>query len=142
MDDEKQRVEEILRMLRNADLSKYRNTNVTDSMTIGEVAQIAGVKTSAIRHWEQEGLIQSSRNKENGYRVFTRTELRKIILISSLRKTVYYIENMKQLLNDLETQHYKQVERSFQLALQKLNSQLRNQFLGIAELMNMLAFIK
>jgi len=48
----------------------------TDSMTIGEVAQIAGVKTSAIRHWEQEGLIQSRRNKENGYRVFTRTELK------------------------------------------------------------------
>lgn len=139
---EKQRVEEILRMLRNADFSKYRNMNVTDSMTIGEVAQIAGVKTSAIRHWEQEGLIQSRRNKENGYRVFTRTELRKIILISSLRKTVYYIENMRQLLNDLETQHYKQVERSFQLALQKLNSQLRKQFLGIAELMKYVGFYR
>jgi len=49
---------------------------------------------------------------------------------------------MKQLLNDLETQHYKQVERSFQLALQKFNCQLRNQFLGIAELMKYVGFYK
>lgn len=129
-------------MLRNADFSKYRNLKVTDSMTIGEVARMADVKPSAIRHWEQEGLITSARNKDNGYRVFYHTEFKKILLISSLRKTVYFIENMKQLLNDLETQHYNQVESTFELALQKLNSQLLNQFLGIAELMKYIDFYK
>lgn len=132
---EKHRLEDVLRMFRNADLSKYNDLEVTNAMTIGEVAQMVGVKPSAIRHWEQEGLITSNRNKDNGYRVYTITELRKIILISSLRKTVYYIENMKQLLNEIETQNYKKVELSFELALQKLNSQLMKQFLGIAELM-------
>ncbi|WP_339271334.1 MerR family transcriptional regulator [Paenibacillus sp. FSL R5-0470] len=132
---EKHRLEDVLRMFRNADLSRYNDLEVTNAMTIGEVAQMAGVKPSAIRHWEQEGLITSNRNKDNGYRVYTITELRKIILISSLRKTVYYIENMKQLLNEIETQNYKKVEMSFELALQKLNSQLMKQFLGIAELM-------
>ncbi|MEK3660327.1 MerR family DNA-binding transcriptional regulator [Paenibacillus sp. FSL F4-0236] len=132
---EKHRLEDVLRMFRNADLSKYNDLEVTNAMTIGEVAQMAGVKPSAIRHWEQEGLITSNRNKDNGYRVYTITELRKIILISSLRKTVYYIENMKQLLNEIETQNYKKVELSFELALQKLNSQLMKKFLGIAELM-------
>ncbi|WP_306036387.1 MerR family DNA-binding transcriptional regulator [Paenibacillus odorifer] len=106
---EKHRLEDVLRMFRNADLSKYNDLEVTNAMTIGEVAQMAGVKPSAIRHWEQEGLITSNRNKDNGYRVYTITELRKIILISSLRKTVYYIENMKQLLNEIETQNYKKV---------------------------------
>lgn len=125
---EKERLEEVLRMFRDVDLSKYKELTVTNSMTIGEVAQMAGVNPSAIRHWEQEGLISSNRNKDNGYRVFTLTELRKIILISSLRKTVYYIENMKQLLNEIETHNYKKVEVSFQLALQKLNSQLMKQF--------------
>ncbi|WP_342410856.1 MerR family transcriptional regulator [Paenibacillus sp. FSL R10-2778] len=131
---EKERLEEVLRMFRDVDLSKYKDLTVSDSMTIGEVAQMAGVNPSAIRHWEQEGLISSNRNKDNGYRVFTSTELRKIILISSLRKTVYYIENMKQLLNEIETHNYKKVEISFQLALQKLNSQLMKQFFAIAEL--------
>jgi DNA-binding transcriptional MerR regulator len=139
---EKERLEEVLRMFRDVDLSKYKDLTVSDSMTIGEVAQMAGVNPSAIRHWEQEGLISSNRNKDNGYRVFTLTELRKIILISSLRKTVYYIENMKQLLNEIETHNYKKVEVSFQLALQKLNSQLMKQFIGIAELTNYVKLYK
>ncbi|WP_405174030.1 MerR family DNA-binding transcriptional regulator [Paenibacillus sp. FSL H8-0260] len=139
---EKERLEEVLRMFRDVDLSKYKDLTVSDSMTIGEVAQMAGVNPSAIRHWEQEGLISSNRNKDNGYRVFTSTELRKIILISSLRKTVYYIENMKQLLNEIETHNYKKVEISFQLALQKLNSQLMKQFFAIAELTNYVKLYK
>lgn len=135
LQEEKQRVEEILTLIRNADFSKYRNIKVAEAMKIGEVATLAGVNPSAIRHWEKEGLIKSERDRENGYRMYTISELKKIIVISSLRKTIYYIENMKQLLNELETQHYTKVERSFQLALQKLNHQLTTRFQGITELM-------
>ncbi|MBD3922516.1 MerR family DNA-binding transcriptional regulator [Paenibacillus sp. PR3] len=135
LQSEKQRVEEMLRMLRDTNWTSFEGIHAEDTMTIGEAARIARVNASAIRHWEQEGLIASRRNEENGYRVFTLTELRKIVLISSLRKTVYYIDNMKQLLQELDTQHYEQVEQSVQLALQKLNGQLHYQFAAIAELM-------
>ncbi|MDM5154989.1 MerR family DNA-binding transcriptional regulator [Bacillus sp. DX1.1] len=137
---EKHRIEEILTMITSADFTKYKNVKITDYMSIGKVAEIAGVNTSAIRHWEKEGLIHSERNKENGYRIFTVLELRKILVISSLRKTIYYIENMKELLNDLDTQSYTKVERSFQLALQNLNNQLTMQFKGITELMQYIDF--
>ncbi|WHX47024.1 MerR family DNA-binding transcriptional regulator [Paenibacillus woosongensis] len=132
---EKQRVESILTMIKHADFSKYRNYKITDAMTIGEVAEIAGVNPSAIRHWEKEGLIRSIRNLHNGYRVFTPRELRKIIVISSLRKTVYFIENIKQLLDDLDTKNLASVEKSFELAMRKLNQQLIFQYQGIAEMM-------
>lgn len=131
---EKRRVEEILTMIQNADFTKYKNVELTEYMSIGEAAKIAGVNASAIRHWEYEGLVHSKRNKENGYRMFSVAELRKILVISSLRKTVYYIENIKRLLNDLETQDYDKIERSFQLALENLNHQLWDQLKGIAEL--------
>jgi len=132
---EKQRVEAMMRMLRQADFSQYRSVKVTDSMSIGEVAALAGVKPSAIRHWEQEGLIRSERNRDNGYRMYTRRELKKIIVISSLRRTIYYIENMRQLLDDLDSRSPAAIERSFQLALEKLNGLLALQFQGIAEVM-------
>jgi len=137
---EKQRVEEILTMIQNADFTKYKNVKLKEYMSIGEAAQIAGVNTSAIRHWEHEGLIHSERNKENGYRMFSISQLRKILVISSLRKTVYYIENMKSLLNNLDTQNYDKVERSFQLALQNLNNQLVLQLKGITELIKYISF--
>jgi DNA-binding transcriptional MerR regulator len=133
---EKMKVEEILSMIRNADFDKYKNIKITDTMSIREVAEIAGVNSSAIRHWEKEGLIHAKRNRENGYRIFSEADLRRILVISSLRKTVYYIENMKELLDGLDTQSYAKVEQSFNLALAKLNHQLFEQFRGITELMN------
>ncbi|WP_028776056.1 MerR family DNA-binding transcriptional regulator [Shimazuella kribbensis] len=132
---EKQRVESILGMIQQTDFSKYKNNKITDAMTIGEVAKICGVNSSAIRHWEKEGLIRSERNIQNGYRIFTSHELRKIIVISSLRKTVYFIENMKQLLDDLDTRNLESVKISFQRALKKLNDQLTKQYEAIATMM-------
>jgi DNA-binding transcriptional MerR regulator len=132
---EKQRVEEIMSLIRQTDFTKYRNVRITEEMKIGEVASIAGVNPSAIRHWEKMSLIRSERNPENGYRFFTRREVKKVFVISSLRKTVYSIESMKELLEALETQDQAAIERSFLVALQKLNEQLANQMKGIAETM-------
>lgn len=139
---EKQRVEEVLSLIQHSDFSKYRNLQVTEEMRIGEVAAIAGVNPSAIRHWEKEGLIHSRRNPENGYRVFMSRELKKIIVLSSLRKTVYFIESMKQLLEALETNDLTAIERSFKVALQKLNEQLVIQMTAISEVMIYIADAK
>ncbi|WP_411551450.1 MerR family DNA-binding transcriptional regulator [Paenibacillus lautus] len=139
---EKQRVEEIMRLIHQTDFSKYRNIQVTDEMKIGEVAVIAGVNPSAIRHWENEGLIRAKRNAENGYRVFTSQELKKIIVLSSLRKTVFFIESMKQLLEALETHDLTAIERSFKVAIQKLNEQLEKQMNGISEMVRYIQFFK
>jgi DNA-binding transcriptional MerR regulator len=132
---EKQRVESILNIIQQTDFTKYKNNKITDAMTIGEVAKICGVNPSAIRHWEKEGLIRSERNPKNGYRIFTSRELRKIIVISSLRKSVYFIENMKQLLDDLDTRNLESVKLAFQRAINQLNDQLTNQYEAIAAMM-------
>lgn len=133
---EKKRVEEILLMIQKADFATYENIKLKDWMSIGEAAKLAGVNTSAIRHWESKRFTHSKRKKENGYRMFTVSELRKILVISSLRKTVYYIENMKQLLDEIDISGYEKIEHSFQLALKNLDNKLMLQFKGITELMN------
>jgi len=140
MEKEKKRVEKILAMVKHADFTIH--AKVKDSMSIGEVADIAGVNTSAIRHWENEGLIDSKRDKNNGYRIYSTTELRKILLISSLRKTIYYIENMRELLDELDTQNLEKLEQAYTLALGNLNEKLQVQFAGIAELSNYINMLK
>lgn len=137
--EEKQRVEELLTLIRQADFRSYKNRKLTDAMTIGKVAELAGVNPSAIRHWEKEGLITSTRHPVSGYRIYSIPELRKILVISSLRKTVYYIENLRDILQDLELFRLSKVDRSFRLALEKLNQKLMIQYQGTAELM---AYIK
>ncbi|MDU4694436.1 MAG: MerR family DNA-binding transcriptional regulator [Paenibacillus sp.] len=133
--EEKQRVEELLTRVRQADFRTYKNRKLTDAMTIGNVAELAGVNPSAIRHWEKEGLITSTRHPVSGYRIYSVPELRKILVISTLRKTIYYIENLRELLQDLETFQLSKMDRSFQVALEKLNQKLTIQYQGIAELM-------
>ncbi|MFD5020558.1 MerR family DNA-binding transcriptional regulator [Paenibacillus sp. NPDC058367] len=60
---EKHRLEDVLRMFRNADLSKYNDLEVTNAMTIGEVAQMAGVKPSAIRLGNKKALLLLTETK-------------------------------------------------------------------------------
>lgn len=132
LQEEKHRVAEMKKLIAEADFSKYRGRSITDTMTIREVSEIAGVNASAVRHWEQEGLIFPVRNPHNGYRIFGPKELRRIIVISSLRRTVYFIENMRALLEDLDTQNLAAVEESFEIALGKLDVQLHVRYQGIA----------
>jgi MerR family redox-sensitive transcriptional activator SoxR len=52
----------------------------TDLLTIGEVAQRAGLATSTLRFYEDEGLIEAQRTSGNQRR-YRRAELRRIALI-------------------------------------------------------------
>jgi len=46
-------------------------------------------------HWEKEGLKFSKRDKNNGYRLFSVNELRKVLIISSLRQSVCSISKIR-----------------------------------------------
>ena len=52
----------------------------TDQMTIGEAAERSGVATSALRFYEAEGLISSTRTEGNQRR-FERASLRRVAVI-------------------------------------------------------------
>ncbi|WP_084778140.1 MerR family transcriptional regulator [Saccharibacillus sacchari] len=133
--EEKQRVMQMMQLIAQADFCRYNGRHVTENMTIRDVAEMAGVNTSAIRYWEKEGLISPARNARSGYRVFGPRELRRIVVISSLRRTVYFIENMRRLLDDLDTHNLAAVEKSFRIALEKLDQQLALQYKGITAMM-------
>lgn len=60
-----QRTIDMLDLKEMTDLPKYSYKN---SLTIGELAKEANVSTSAIRHWEKEGLIRPERDKDSGFR--------------------------------------------------------------------------
>ncbi|MDO3412368.1 MerR family transcriptional regulator [Saccharibacillus sp. CPCC 101409] len=134
--EEKRRLTETLNRLSHADFpeSEPRGRRTASGITIGEAAKIAGVNASAVRHWEQEGLIASTRSPGSGYRLFDPREVRRIIVIASLRRTVFFIAHMKKLLDDLDTQNLASVRKSFNIALEKLNQRLLLQYRAIAKL--------
>lgn len=134
--EEKIRVGNVLGMIQQAQLGSNQKMKTPGGpLPIGKAAELAGVNTSAIRHWEKEGLIASIRDKENGYRLYDLTELRKIMVISSLRRTVYYVDHLRELLRELEAHQFERIDRSFQLALAKLSERLQAQLEGVRHLM-------
>ena len=55
-------------------------------VSIGEVAQRAGIQTSAIRYYESEGLLPAP-ERLNGRRKYDATVLQRLALIQLLRHT-------------------------------------------------------
>jgi MerR family transcriptional regulator, redox-sensitive transcriptional activator SoxR len=53
---------------------------VSDVLTIGEVAERSGVATSALRFYEDQGLITAERN-DSGHRRYPRSVLRRVAFI-------------------------------------------------------------
>jgi MerR family redox-sensitive transcriptional activator SoxR len=65
-----------------------------DVLTIGEVAARSGVATSALRFYEDQGLIASERN-DSGHRRYPRSVLRRVALIVFAQKVGLTLEEIR-----------------------------------------------
>jgi DNA-binding transcriptional MerR regulator len=73
------------------------------SFRIKEAAQSAEVRPSALRFWEEQGLLQPTRDKESGYRLYDAEQVRNIQIIALLRKANYNTDVIRTVLNQLAT---------------------------------------
>ena len=64
------------------------------ALTVGEVAGRSGVATSALRFYEEQGLIQSQRT-ESGHRRYQRAVLRRIAFIVFAQKVGLTLEQVR-----------------------------------------------
>lgn len=67
---------------------------VGDVLTIGEVAARSGVATSALRFYEEEGLIAPERN-DAGHRRYPRSVLRRVAFIVFAQKVGLSLEEIR-----------------------------------------------
>ncbi len=70
----------------------------TDLMTIGEVADRTGVSVSALRYYEEEGLIAALRSS-GGQRRFVRGELRRISFVMISQQLGFSLAQIKMALD-------------------------------------------
>jgi len=63
-------------------------------MRIGELAELAGTSTRALRYYEQHGLIQARRTT-NGYRDYDEADLRLVREIRSLLEIGFNLEDTR-----------------------------------------------
>ncbi|MCA9031772.1 MAG: helix-turn-helix domain-containing protein [Planctomycetaceae bacterium] len=53
--------------------------NLQDYMTIKDAAEYLGVTPNTLRNWGRDGKIEERRNPLNGYRLYKKTELDRLL---------------------------------------------------------------
>lgn len=83
-----------------------------------EVSQYLGITMDALRNWEMNGLLTIKR-KQNGYRVYTEDDIRRLKIIRSLRCANYSLEAILQMLNQLSENPDTNIKEALNLSEQK-----------------------
>ena len=74
---------------------------VRAAMRIGELAAHLGVRTSALRVWEDAGLLAPQRDPATGYRTYGPREVRDARIILMLRQGMHRLPQIRPILDDL-----------------------------------------
>jgi len=71
---------------------------------VGEAAKAVGVPISALRFWEQQGLLQPIRQASNNYRYYDERQLRRLRIIVLLRQANADFSSIRTTLETLDQQ--------------------------------------
>jgi len=67
--------------------------------TIGEVAQRVGVRSSAVRYYERQGILPPAVRRQNGYRSYDDNSIRLALFTRRARSLGITLKEIKFLLN-------------------------------------------
>ncbi|WP_333753211.1 TioE family transcriptional regulator [Streptomyces sp. IBSBF 2394] len=86
---------------RDATAPPPRSGAGAQGLRIGEVAALVGVRTSALRVWEEAGLLVPGRERGTGYRVYGPADVRDARVVRALRRSHHLFEQIRPVLEDL-----------------------------------------
>jgi DNA-binding transcriptional MerR regulator len=88
---------------------------IPEHLYVSAAARLVGVRVSALRFWEQQGLLHPTREKSSRYRLYDQRQLHRLRIVVLLRQANYDFATIRTTLNELET-------RQFQRALAAVES--------------------
>ena len=71
-------------------------------MHIGEVATRTDLSVRSLRHWEEVGLLTPSGRTDGGFRLYTDSDVEKILAIRRMKPLGFSLDEMKDALAHLE----------------------------------------
>ncbi|GAA3718202.1 MerR family transcriptional regulator [Microlunatus aurantiacus] len=71
----------------------------SEGMQVGVVADRLGLSVRTLHHWEEKGLVTPSHRSSGGFRLYTETDLERLLLIRRMKPLDFSLEEMRQLLD-------------------------------------------
>lgn len=81
----------------------HRPDQAPTVMKIGEVAARTELSLRSLRHWEEVGLLRPSGRSDGGFRLYTEGDVQKILVIRRMKPLGFTLDQMKQVMEDIET---------------------------------------
>lgn len=81
--------------------SSQTHARFAQRLRVGAAARLVGVRVSALRFWEQQGLLRPLR-EHNSYRVYDKQQLRRLRIVALLRQASYDFPAIRETLDQLE----------------------------------------
>ena len=78
------------------------NTAPGTHMHIGELAENTGLSLRTIRHYDEIGLLKASGRTEGGFRLYTPTDVARLMLIRRMKPLGFSLEQMTDLLRIID----------------------------------------
>ena len=85
-----------------AQLPSEAHAHTSDRARVGAAARMVGVRVSALRFWEQQGVVQPRRENGSNYRVYDAQQLRRLRVVALLRQANYDFNAIRATLDELE----------------------------------------
>ncbi len=103
LDRDRRRVEQTLAALRPVASESVEYTRVRSprGLRVREAARRVGVEVSAVRYWEQRGLLTPLRDESSRYRLYDEREMLRLQVIVLLREAGYGVEAIAPVLDEL-----------------------------------------
>jgi DNA-binding transcriptional MerR regulator len=92
---------------------------------VKEAAQEANVRVSALRFWEEQGLLQPIRDKTSRYRLYDEAQIRQLKVVALLRKTGYGFEAIRAVLAQMATGTPEEALKAAEHRLRELTEESR-----------------
>jgi MerR family mercuric resistance operon transcriptional regulator len=67
----------------------------SDGLTIREVSRRTGVKLETIRYYERIGVLTKPARTQNGYRLYDRADLRRLVVVCRIRNFGFSLEETR-----------------------------------------------
>lgn len=73
----------------------------TQRLRVGEAAKEVGVRVSAVHFWEQQGLLEPTRDRSSRYRLYDEAQMRRLRVVALLREAGYDFDAIRTTLHEL-----------------------------------------
>lgn len=96
-------------------------------LTIGQVSKLAGVNRQTIRYYEREGIIESPKRKDSGYRIYDAGIVKRIRFIKRAQTLGFTLKEINELLafrNDTPNITCRDVKRYAQEKVKSIEKKL------------------